>query len=166
MRQVQTSPLPPVVNGDVQPQPWREVGEDLERLPQCCGATEPTPTAAYFQISSYEQRTPICLSRSKTVICSPKHSQVTQRPSKMWTQMGIGFVYVRSLRAQRPVYVEFWTAANVQWVVSAWQVRLRTASVGKPFKFACEGKESNWRRTQDPEGLSLRWRTLCMSKSF
>lgn len=162
---MQTSPLPPVVNGDVQPQPWREVGDDLERLPQCCGATEPTPAAAYFQISSYEQRTPICLSHSKTVICSPKHSQVTQRPRKMWTQMGIGFVYVRSLQAQRPVYVEFWTAADVQWVVSAWQVRLRTASVGKPFKFACEGKESNW-RTQDPEGLSLRWRTLCMSKSF
>ena len=83
----------------------------------------------------------------------------------MWTQMGTGFVFARSLRAQRPVYMEFWTAANVQWVVSAWQVRLRIASVGKPFKFVCEGKESNWRRTQDPEGLSLRWRTLCMSKS-
>lgn len=27
-------------------------------------------------------------------------------------------------------------------------VRLRIASVGKPSKFVCEGKESNWRRTQ------------------
>lgn len=144
---MQTFPLPPALNGDVPSQQSSSImdgsGREFRKAALTLWATEPTPAAAYFQTYCYVQRTPICLSHSKTVTCNPKHSHVIQRSSKMWTQMWTGFISVRSLGAQRAVYVECWAAANVQWVVSGWWERLGTASMGKPFMLGCEGKESS-----------------------
>lgn len=98
-----------------------EVGEDLEKdYPNALGPLNQHQQLLHSRYPLAEHRTPICLSRSKTVICSQEFPRNTEAKQDVDSDGNPDL----SLRGYCRLRDQFtWNSgqpANVQWVVSAW----------------------------------------------